>query len=415
MADWTVNANDALHLSLVRANKDKEVLSDNESYENFHPTFTYPSVYEYSDLVIGLRFASGSLTQFLDNRYSSKLPSSSTLDDVRGTLEKFIPEGPYPTEAEFLARVEEDAVSFRPPGEKIYSYTRVAPNSATKGKGAAVTLLEGDPDAIVYEARWNIPGFREYHRRMQLFNSTLHRGRFLHQRLNEEEDSWEFAVLWDTPHYIPSTASQTRSVRLRLSQFVILPPYQHQGHGCQYTTCVLSVSALTLPLPFLIATALYKAIYEYVLTKPAVAELTVEDPAEAFEDLRDRNDLAMLLSHAAFMSEGFGADAVSHGGGRVSRARTSRKRGARQRQRRQRRRGESSVRRRIARGWRALERKELKIAGRQFHRLVEMLIQLHLNPADTRAAKAYRLQVKERLYRINYEVLAQLEEKERSV
>jgi len=53
------------------------------------------------------------------------------------------------------------------------------------------------------------------------------------------------------------------------------------------------------------------------------------------------------------------------------------------------------------------------MAGRQFHRLAEMLIQLHLNPADARAAKAYRLQVKERLYRFNYEVLAQLEDKER--
>jgi hypothetical protein len=31
-----------------------------------------------------------------------------------------------------------------------------------------------------------------------------------------------------------------------------------------------------------------------------------------------------------------------------------------------------------------------------------MLIQLHLNPTDARAAKAYRLQVKERLYRFNY-------------
>jgi histone acetyltransferase 1 len=50
--------------------------------------------------------------------------------------------------------------------------------------------------------------------------------------------------------------------------------------------------------------------------------LTVEDPAEAFEDLRDRNDLAMLLGHAAFMSEGFSSDVVSHGGGRVGRTRT---------------------------------------------------------------------------------------------
>jgi histone acetyltransferase 1 len=56
-----------------------------------------------------------------------------------------------------------------------------------------------------------------------------------------------------------------------------------------------------------------------VLSKPSVSELTVEDPAEAFEDLRDRNDLAMLLGHMAFMSEGFGDDVVSHGGGRVRR------------------------------------------------------------------------------------------------
>ena len=103
MADWTANSNDALHLSLgtifrgilvvfsgahvmrstVRANKDKEVLSDGESFENFHPTFTYPvrtnfplfslltplnfgatqiygedeNIYGYSDLVIDVRAA----------------------------------------------------------------------------------------------------------------------------------------------------------------------------------------------------------------------------------------------------------------------------------------------------------------------------------------------------------------------
>ena len=93
--------------------------------------------------------------QFLDIRYSAKLPSSSTIDDVRGTLEKFIPPGYYQVESEFLARVEEDAVSFRPPGEKISSYTRAAPDSATKGKGAAVTLPEDDPDAVVYEV-WHV-------------------------------------------------------------------------------------------------------------------------------------------------------------------------------------------------------------------------------------------------------------------
>ena len=65
----------------VRATTDKEALGDNESYENFHPTFTYPvcmsplkflttfsltlfqiygedeKIYGYTDLVIDVRFA----------------------------------------------------------------------------------------------------------------------------------------------------------------------------------------------------------------------------------------------------------------------------------------------------------------------------------------------------------------------
>jgi len=39
---------------------------------------------------------------------------------------------------------------------------------------------------------------------------------------------------------------------------------------------------------------------------------------------------------------------------------------------------------------------------RQFQRLIEMLILLRLDPHDARALKAYRLQVKERLYRFNF-------------
>jgi hypothetical protein len=41
---------------------------------------------------------------------------------------------------------------------------------------------------------------------------------------------------------------------------------------------------------------LYSTLYSHVLARPEVAELTVEDPAEAFEDLRDRNDLRHLVA-----------------------------------------------------------------------------------------------------------------------
>lgn len=54
-----------------------------------------------------------------------------------------------------------------------------------------------------------------------------------------------------------------------------------------------AVSCQTLTL---FAAALYGAIYQLVLRRQDVVELTIEDPSEAFEDLRDRNDLKMLFS-----------------------------------------------------------------------------------------------------------------------
>ncbi|KAF8232288.1 histone acetyltransferase type B catalytic subunit, partial [Tricholoma matsutake] len=421
MTDWTSDATEALTLSLVRSREDKESLAEDESYENFNPSFTYPiygeeeKIYGYNDLLIDLRFTSGSLLQYLDVQYSEMLGSSSTVDDVEGTLSKFIPEGSYRDEAEFLARAEEDATSFKPSGQLIYSYTRPSPVHSGKGKGAA-EIENLDPeseDAIVFEvyhaehyplqskATWNTPGFKEYHRRMQLFILLyIEAGSYI----NEDEDMWEFVVLFEkrkrraaphiaTYHFVGYSSLYPfyffpEKVRLRLSQFVILTPYQHKGHGSQ----------------------LYKAIYQYVLLHPAVAELTVEDPAEAFEDLRDRNDLKMLLSNERFLEEGFGSGSVSYGGGRVGGIGRGGKSGQG---------GQGTT---VAKGkmgpptdkvWVEKWRCGLKIAGRQFQRLIEMLLLLRLDPSDARGMRTYRLQVKERLYRFNFEALVQMEKQER--
>ena len=60
--------------------------------------------------------------------------------------------------------------------------------------------------------------------------------------------------------------------RLRISQFLILPPYQSSGHG----------------------STLYSTIYEDALVDKNVHELTVEDPSEEFDVLRDINDWKIL-------------------------------------------------------------------------------------------------------------------------
>jgi histone acetyltransferase 1 len=116
----------------------------------------------------------------------------------------------------------------------------------------------------------------------------------------------------------------------------------------------------------------------------------------------------MLLSNERFIQEGFGEDSVSHGGGKVKSRRAARK-------------GKGKMGPPAHKGWVEKWRKDLKIAGvcdvkddihdldsspslfqRQFSRLVEMLIQMHLDPGDARTERDYRLQVKDRLYRFNY-------------
>ncbi|KAG5732748.1 Histone acetyltransferase type B catalytic subunit [Termitomyces sp. T112] len=412
MGDWTADANEALKLTLVRSTEDTKSFAEDELYE-FHPTFTYPiygedeKLYGYQGLEIDLRFASGSLIQYLNIKYTNKLDSTSTVDDVEGILSRFIPPGYFKDEQKFLAFVEEDATTFQPLGQLVHSYTRPALSASTeKGKAtsSSQSLDPGREDSVVFEAyhaTWNTSGFKELHRRMQIFILLyIEAGSYI----NEDEDSWEFVVLYEkrkrseapnaaTYHFVGYSSLYPfyffpEKTRMRLSQFVILPPYQHRGHGSE----------------------LYKAIYQYTLSRPNIAELTVEDPAEAFEDLRDRNDLRMLLYNQQFMEEGFGSEAVTHGGGRVGGVGRAGKSGK----------GGKIVT--TARGkmgppsnkaWLEKWRNDLKIAGRQFHRLVEMLLLLRLDSSDAAAERAYRIQVKERLYRFNFEILAQLEKEER--
>lgn len=60
--------------------------------------------------------------------------------------------------------------------------------------------------------------------------------------------------------------------RLRISQFLILPPHQGSGHGIH----------------------LYTTIHSASVKDPTVVEVTVEDPNEAFDALRDTADYLIL-------------------------------------------------------------------------------------------------------------------------
>jgi histone acetyltransferase 1 len=70
------------------------------------------------------------------------------------------------------------------------------------------------------------------------------------------------------------------STRERISQFLILPPYQRQSHGIN----------------------LYQTMVKIFMNDPAIFEITVEDPNESFDCLRDYCDLSTLLYDPEFSS-----------------------------------------------------------------------------------------------------------------
>jgi hypothetical protein len=79
-------------------------------------------------------------------------------------------------------------------------------------------------------------------------------------------------------HSSPSSTTGSEHYRLRISQFLILPPFQRAGHGGMF----------------------YDIIFKNARANTAIQEISVEDPSAAFEDLRDRRDLLFLDANDVF-------------------------------------------------------------------------------------------------------------------
>jgi histone acetyltransferase 1 len=365
MEQWATSSNSALRLTLLDA--------PNLKSDTFHPTFTYPifgeaeTIYGYSNLQLPLQLKSDTLLSALDVKYDRKLESKTAkIDDPRASLMEFLPAGDVHAS---LQELEEKAgasssnsnyTPFKPLGQLVHTYAR-AKESKGKGKGRAggprLHVEVDDPNARrfeIYHCDWNTPSFREYHRRMQFFTLLFIEGA---SYLKEDEGNWEFLVLYEVSqapqdgeqryHFMGYTSVYSywyypNLTRLRLSQFIILPPYQAQGHGAE----------------------LYNETMKLALNRESVTELTIEDPSEAFDKLRDTNDLKRLLSP----EDGFLKRAKEHVKGGALRAP-------------------------IDRVWSEMERRTHKIVKRQWDRLLEMTQLMMLDEEDVEQVKKYRLQV----------------------
>ncbi|ORX72605.1 histone acetyltransferase type B catalytic subunit [Linderina pennispora] len=352
-SQWVADSNSAVFLRLISGETTESVLNalradiaeDEEGADGadaieFHPIFTYPiygeqeRIFGYKGLRISLYYAAGSLATYFSVDYTKRidgletsLPVQLKSDDVDTPMRKVLSENSLVgSREEFAERVVKDTKEFKPHGKKVHEYE-----------------------------------FREYHRRLQTFLLFYIEGA---QFIDETDERWQVFTVYErldlngiTSYSLVGYCTMYEffhwpdSKRPRISQFLVLPPFQGQGHGSE----------------------LYRYIYGMVKASPQYVDLTVEDPSESFDDMRDRNDMRYLLDHHAF--DGLTAPVSP----------------------------EDLHKLQI----------EYKISKRQMARCVEMGLLKMLDKPNAEAYGRYRLFVKRRIYAQNVDLLSGLEDDEK--
>lgn len=199
------------------------------------------------------------------------IPNNNGLkaDDVNGITE-FFPNGFYTNLEEFHTVMEKKNKTFEPPGEKIHEFK-------ADGRTFQIYLCES-----------STANFQQYHARLESFifwyidaSSRI-----------EHDERWRFFVVFEK---FENKDSETRyasvgfattylyfhypdKTRPRVSQFLILPPFQRKGIG----------------------SALLNSIYEHFRAQEKVCDITVEDASEDFQRLRNTTDSRLLKDLPSF-------------------------------------------------------------------------------------------------------------------
>ncbi|KAI9208931.1 acyl-CoA N-acyltransferase [Polychytrium aggregatum] len=299
---WTCSSNEAVSFALVMP--DDIVSGTIDESITFSPKYTYPFfgqeelIFGYKGLSIELYFTSGSLYPYFNVSYEDKitLEIAGSLCKAQELLPPLLEKWPQSSSGQlwtndmsyFRKRVEEDAKTFRPMGTKIFEYEK--------------------DDAVyeIYHCTFDTPRFKEYHRRLQFFLLFYIEAA---SYIQEDDKRWDIYLLFEkvneggrlfynivgyTTCYrfvyfercaidresesrgeSPNTAARTR---IRISQFLILPPYQENGHGKM----------------------LYTTLFSLWQSDADIADIVVEDENDGFATLRDRCDLRYLMAKNAF-------------------------------------------------------------------------------------------------------------------
>ena len=261
------------------------------------------NIFGYKDLNINVYYSAGPLDIYYDVKHSKKviiwnfhelltnfvsiqvddIPKNNGLKaDNVNVITEYFPDGYYTNLEEFLTVMEKKAKTFEPAGEKVEEF------KTEEGRTFQIYICES-----------STANFQKYHARLESFIFWYIDAS---SRIDHDE-RWRFFVVYEK---FETSESETRyasvgyasvylyfhypdKVRPRVSQFLILPPFQRKGIGSK----------------------LLQKVYKHFQSQDDVCDITVEDASEDFQRLRNTIDARMLKDLPSFSAEnlkqGFGS------------------------------------------------------------------------------------------------------------
>ncbi|RUS88450.1 hypothetical protein EGW08_003787 [Elysia chlorotica] len=292
LEEYRCSANDAIRFKFVRTEDDIENVDG-----VFHPEMTHQifgdseMIFGYKGLDISIYYTAANLVPYFNISFKAAVNEKQfdvPADNVEKLLLDDLPPGYVTSLDQFRQALPEEA-TFRPFGELIDSYSVETRNGTRKTFEVYFTKIEE-------------PGFRKYHSRMQTFIKFFIDAA---SYIDVDDERWDYYLVFEkyvesgNPRYALAGYMTTYNffayperVRPRISQVLILPPFQKMG----------------------LCARLVQTFYNVCYSRGEVLDITVEDPSENFQRVRDFVDCSNCGKLESFQADllrgGFSRDMV---------------------------------------------------------------------------------------------------------
>ncbi|XP_017465807.1 PREDICTED: histone acetyltransferase type B catalytic subunit [Rhagoletis zephyria] len=351
---------DALEVVEFKLIRRKQDLEDDSLV--FHPQMAHQifgeseSIFGYKDLLVRILYTAGPLHIYIGIEYSSRVDELSggalKADNVVKTIAEKLPDGCFFINMDEFLKTLDKADKFQPFGEKLSEHKV----SDAQGKER---LFE------IYHSDYKAPAFLKFFGRLQTFILWFVDAA---SYIDVDDTQWSFFICYekyknDNGDYQYATAGYTtvyeyyaypQHIRPRISQVLVLPPFQKLSIGTRFV----------------------ESIYKHYQSQKNVIDMTVEDPSDDFQRLRNFVDARLCMRLKSFapdeIKKGFSKEMVREA------------------------------------------RETHKLNPRQCRRVYEILRLYYTNVNDKNDYYAYRLDVKRRLNAIHYKQLNDIKKMEKA-